>query len=154
MNTLPALGATAPALAGPTDDGTFDLSALLGHPVVVYFYPKDSTPACAQEARDFRDQAAAFAELGVSIVGVSKDPVKKHIRFRAAEQLPFPLLTDEAGLCEAWGVFGEKKMYGKTFLGIVRSTFLIDAEGRVRNVWSPVKVAGHVEAVLAAARAL
>jgi peroxiredoxin Q/BCP len=122
---------------------------------VVYFYPKDATPACTEEARAFRDLAADFDAAGARIIGISRDSLKAHGRFRAKECLPFPLLADESGAaCVDWGVWKLKKLYGREYLGIVRSTFLVGRDGRVAATWSNVKVAGHADAVLAALRAL
>jgi thioredoxin-dependent peroxiredoxin len=150
-----APGSPAPALRGPTDLAVFDLAALRGQKVVVYFYPKDLTPGCTIEARDFRDLAPDFQALGVVVVGVSRDSADRHARFRAKESLEFPLVADEDGsIVEAWGVWGEKKLYGRAFMGIVRSTFLVDAQGRIARVWDKVKVKGHAADVLAAARLL
>lgn len=148
---MPSPGDLAPPLAGPTDDGTFDLAAHRGRPVVVYFYPRDATPGCTLEAQDFRDRAADFAAAGATIVGVSRDSVKSHAKFRAKECLPFPLVADESGaITESWGVWQEKSMYGKVSMGIVRSTFVVGADGRVSHAWPKVSVKGHADAVLAA----
>ena len=122
-----------------------------GRPVVVFFYPRADTPGCTKEACAFRDLSAAFAAKGAAVLGVSGDTVKKQASFHAKYGLTYPLLADpERKILEAWGVYGEKKMYGKPVMGIVRSTFLFDADGRVSRRWSPVKVDGHVDAVLAA----
>jgi thioredoxin-dependent peroxiredoxin len=149
-------GRLAPALELPTDDGRqVSLADLKGSPVVVFFYPKADTPACTTEAKDFTALAADFAASGVTLVGVSKDSPKKLARFRAKHELGVILASDEAGdVCETWGVWGEKTLYGRTYMGIERATFLIDGEGVVRQVWRKVKTAGHAEAVLAAARTL
>jgi thioredoxin-dependent peroxiredoxin len=150
-----APGSPAPPLSGPTDQGAFDLGAHRGQPVVVYFYPKDMTPGCTTEARDFRDLSPQFQALGAVVVGVSRDPVERHARFREKECLPFPLVADDAGtIVEAWGVWAEKKLYGRAFMGIVRTTFLVDAQGRIARVWSKVRVKGHAAEVLAATRVL
>lgn len=155
MPSLPSVGAAAPTLAGPTDEGRFDLGEHRGHPVVVYFYPKDLTPGCTTEAQDFRDRIPHFEAEGAVVVGVSKDSAARHAKFRQKESLPFALLSDADGVvCEDWGVWAEKKLYGKVFDGIVRSTFLIDGDGKVARSWSPVKVKGHVDEVLGALRAL
>lgn len=149
------IGAEAPTLTGETQSGPFGLAALRGRPVVVYFYPKDATTGCTTEARDFRDAAPAFQALGVTIVGVSRDTVRSHARFAEKECLPFPLVSDADGaITERWGVWREKKLYGKVNLGIVRSTFLVGPDGRLAAVWDPARVNGHVAAVLEAARAL
>lgn len=149
------LGAQAPALRGQTQHGELDLAQLRGHLVVVYFYPKDATTGCTVEARDFRDALPTLAAIGVSVVGVSRDPVRSHARFAEKECLPFPLVSDADGaITEAWGVWREKTLYGRTSLGIVRSTFLVDAEGRIARVWDKVKVKDHVAEVVTAATAL
>lgn len=149
-------GDRAPDFALPCDGGAkLALSALKGKNVALYFYPKDDTPGCTQESKDFRDAAAAFESLNTVIVGISRDPVKSHEKFKEKYCLPFPLASDEDGAtCEAYGVWVEKSMYGKTYMGIERSTFLIDSAGILRHAWRKVKVDGHVEAVLAAARGL
>ena len=148
-------GQPAPALDLPTDDGGRVSLASLGGPTVVFFYPKADTPACTTEAKDFTALAAEFVRLGVTVIGVSKDAPKKLARFRAKHELGVILASDEAGgACETWGVWREKSLYGRTYMGIERATFLIDAEGRVRQSWRKVKTAGHAEAVLDAARTL
>lgn len=149
-------GQSAPTLNLPTDNGgQVSLAALKSKPAVVYFYPKDDTTGCTREALDFTALAADFAALGVPVIGVSKDTVKKHDRFKAKHDLNLILASDEDGTaCEAWGVWVQKKLYGREYMGIERATFLIDAEGKVAHVWRNVKVAGHAEAVLDAARAL
>ena len=122
---------------------------------MLYFYPKDDTSGCTREAQDFAAAYPAFQAAGVEVVGVSKDSVASHDRFKAKHGLPFPLASDEAGaVVEAYGAWVEKSMYGRSYMGIDRSTFLIDGQGRVREVWRKVKVPGHVEAVLAAAKDL
>lgn len=151
----PRIGATAPPVLGLGLAGPVDSAALKGRPFVLYFYPKDSTPGCTTEAQDFRDQAEAFAALGVHIIGVSRDSLKSHGRFRDKESLPFELIADEDGaLCGAWGVWQEKKQYGRSYMGIVRSTFLVNAAGVVVQAWTGVRVKGHVDGVLEAARSL
>lgn len=149
-------GAAAPDFDLPTNGGgRFSLSAQSGKPVVLYFYPKDLTSGCTKEAEAFRDHHADFQALGAVIVGASKDPVKKHDQFVEKHGLPFPLVSDEDGsLCEAYGVWKEKSMYGRKYMGIERSTFLIAADGTVARIWRKVKVAGHAEEVLAAVKAL
>ncbi|RDI48577.1 thioredoxin-dependent thiol peroxidase [Aquicella lusitana] len=125
------------------------LSHLRGKKVVLFFYPKDNTPGCTREACDFRDQFAAFTKQGVEVFGISKDSAKAHTKFKEKYGLPFPLLVDaNADVCEAYGVINKKSMFGKTFLGIQRSTFLIDEQGAIRGIWRKVKVPGHVEQVL------
>ena len=120
-----------------------------GRPVVVFFYPKASTPGCTTEACGFRDMRGLFEQAGAAVVGVSADSVKRQAAFSDKYDLNMPLLSDpEHVVLEPWGVWGEKKLYGRTSMGIIRSTFLFDAEGRVAHVWSPVRVKGHVEKVL------
>ena len=145
-------GSRALAFDMPADGGA---RATLSGPTVLYFYPKADTPGCTNEAKDFTEHADAFAAAGVMVIGVSKDPVKKLDRFKAKYDLKVTLASDEeTGITEAYGVWVEKSMYGKTYMGIERATFLIDKTGTIRNVWRPVSVTGHVEAVLAAAKAL
>lgn len=146
-----APGDTAPPLSGPTDEGSFDLSEHRGKHVVVYFYPKDMTKGCTVQAQGFRDHLAAFSAAGAIVVGVSRDSPKRHAKFRAKESLSFPLVSDEDGtITEAWRVWREKKLYGKTYMGIVRSTFVVGPDGRISHAWDKVRVKGHVEAVLEA----
>ena len=151
-----AEGHPAPALDLPTDNGgRVSLSALKGKPAVVYFYPKDDTTGCTREAQDFNALTPDFAALGVPVIGVSRDTVKKHDRFKAKYDLAVVLASDEDGAaCEAWGVWVQKKLYGREYMGIERATFLIDADGRVVRAWRNVKVADLAAAVLEAARSL
>ena len=146
----------APDFTLPRDgEGEVTLSALIGGPVVLFFYPKDNTPGCTTEAIDFTARIAEFDVLNCTVLGISKDSVKKHDNFRAKHDLGVALLSDaDSDVCEKYGVWQEKKMYGKTFMGIERSTFLIDADGRVAAMWRKVKVDGHVAEVLEAAKAL
>jgi len=141
-------------------DGAFDLidgtvahiSDFRGAPLVLYFYPKDDTPGCTREAQDFSALGADFAKAGVKIVGISKDSVASHAKFTTKYSLGVTLGADTDGsLCEAFGVWVEKSMYGKKYMGIERATFLIAADGSIRHIWRKVKVPGHAEAVLAAA---
>ena len=154
--STPAAGDTAPAISLPGDDGqTHDLAAMKGQKVVVYFYPKDDTPGCTKEAVGFTEKAADFDAAGTVVWGISKDTVAKHGKFRAKHDLGIPLLSDAEGdVCERYGVWVEKSMYGKTYMGIDRSTFLIDADGKIARAWNKVKVPGHVDEVLEAARDL
>ncbi|TAK79081.1 MAG: thioredoxin-dependent thiol peroxidase [Gammaproteobacteria bacterium] len=125
------------------------LSKLRGKKIVLYFYPKDDTPGCTKEACDFRDQFPTFQQQHVEILGISKDSPKTHTKFREKYSLPFSLLVDsQAEVCLAYGVMNKKSMFGKTFLAIQRSTFLIDEQGILRAIWRGVKVPGHVEQVL------
>ena len=150
------VGDPAPAFNLPTDGGgTLSSAALAGKPYVLYFYPKDNTTACTAQACDFRDNFARVVAAGATVLGVSKDSVKSHDNFKKKYSLPFPLLVDEAGtLHAAAGTWGPKKLYGRAYDGTIRSTFLVDGAGVVRAVWSPVKVKGHVDEVLAAIAAL
>lgn len=149
-------GDKAPAFSMPTDGGgKIALKDLKGRPVVVYFYPKDSTPGCTTEACDFRDLTPDFSKVDAEIIGVSKDSVKQHDNFKAKHALPFLLASDEdSDVCERYGVWVEKNMYGRKFMGIERATFLIDARGVVRKIWRKVKVKGHAEEVLEAVKEL
>lgn len=149
-------GDEAPDFTLPTDGGgELSLSSLKGRKVVLYFYPKDDTSGCTKEAIGFRDALADFEKAGVAVIGVSKDSAAKHDRFKAKYDLNFPLVADEqCTACEAWGVWVEKSMYGRKYMGIERSTFLIGADGKIARAWRKVKVTGHVEEVLEAAKAL
>jgi thioredoxin-dependent peroxiredoxin len=139
----------------PATGGEFKLSAQKGHPVVLYFYPKDNTPGCTIEGTQFRDLHKQFAKLGAVVVGVSRDSLKSHENFKAKMDFPFELLSDaDEALCAQFGVIKMKNMYGKQVRGIERSTFLIDGTGRLVQEWRKVKIPGHAEAVLAAVKAL
>lgn len=153
---MPDTGDIAPDFTLPRDGGgTVTLSALRPGKVVVYFYPKDDTPGCTTEAIDFTARKDAFAAAGVTVIGISKDSPASHDKFCRKHGLGIVLASDEgATTCEDYGVWGEKSMYGKTFWGVERSTFLIGGDGRIARVWRKVKVPGHAEAVLEAARAL
>ena len=150
------VGDKAPDFSMATDGGgTVTLTGLKGKKVVLYFYPKDDTPGCTKEACAFRDAMPDFSGIDAEIIGVSKDPVSKHDKFKAKHNLPFTLASDEkSDVCERFGVWVEKNMYGKKYMGIERATFLIDGDGVVQNVWRKVKVPGHAQAVLEAVRAL
>ncbi len=149
-------GNAAPDFTLPADGGrTVSLSDFQGRAVVLYFYPKDMTPGCTTEAVDFRDLAPEFEESGAAVIGVSKDSVKRHDSFKAKHDLKFDLLSDTDGeVCEAYGVWVLKKLYGREYMGIERATFLIDETGTVRRVWRKVKVKGHAAEVLDSAREL
>lgn len=149
------VGHTAPDFTLPRDGGqTVTLSALRPGKVVLYFYPKDATPGCTLEAQDFSALSAEFAAAGTTVIGISKDSVASHDKFCKKHALAVILASDEAGqTCEDYGVWKEKSMYGKTYMGIERTTVLIDGQGRVAQVWPKVSVKGHAEAVLAAAKA-
>ncbi|MGB0800025.1 MAG: thioredoxin-dependent thiol peroxidase [Planktomarina sp.] len=150
------IGDKAPDFTQPgSGDGTITLSDYAGSNVVVYFYPKDDTPGCTTEALDFTAQLAAFAASNTHIIGISKDTAAKHDKFIAKHDLGIALASDADGtVCEDYGTWVEKKMYGKTFMGIERATFLIDASGHISQIWRKVKVKGHVDAVLGAAQEL
>lgn len=125
------------------------LSSLKGKKVVLYFYPKDDTPGCTKEACAFRDSHQVFSNKNTIIIGISKDPVSKHEKFIQKYDLPFSLVSDEEGkVCESYGVWVEKNMYGRKYMGIDRATFLIDADGVVQEIWRKVKVTGHIEKVI------
>ena len=144
------VGDTIPDFDLPTNgNGTLSRKDLKGKTAIIYFYPKDMTPGCTTEAQEFRDHIKAFEKAGATIVGVSKDSVKRHDNFVAKQELPFQLVSDEEGtLCEDFGVWIEKSMYGKKFMGIQRSTFIVDGKGKIIHAWPKVKVKGHVEEVL------
>jgi peroxiredoxin Q/BCP len=146
------IGDKAPAFKAESDSGEkISLASFKGKPVVLYFYPKDDTPGCTTEACDFTSQLPAFEKLGVTVLGVSKDSIESHQKFKNKYKIKFALLSDEDGkICEAYGTWVEKSMYGKKYMGIDRSTFLISADGKIKSIWRKVKVPGHVEAVLEA----
>ena len=150
------IGKAAPAFHLPaTGDKKIRLSSLKGSKVVLYFYPRDATPGCTTESQNFRDAYKAFAKANTVILGISQDPMKSHEKFHEKQTLNFDLLSDESGdVCTKYEVLKMKKMYGKEFEGIERSTFLIDEKGVLRAEWRKVKVPGHVDEVLAAAKAL
>jgi peroxiredoxin Q/BCP len=152
----PEVGQIAPEFTLPSGpDDTLSLSSLRGRPVVLYFYPRDDTSGCTLEAKDFTALAAEFRAAGARVLGVSKDSVKSHEKFSAKHALDVTLLSDEAGsVCEDYGVWREKSMYGRKFMGIERATFLIDADGRIARTWPKVTVKGHAQEVLEAVRAL
>ena len=144
------IGDQAPDFSLPANgDKTVSLSDYKGQKLVVYFYPKDDTPGCTKEACGFKDALEEFSGTGLNVVGVSKDSVTKHDKFVEKYSLNFPLISDENGtMCEDYGVWKEKSMYGKTYMGIERSTFLIDEDSKIAHIWPKVKVPGHVEEVL------
>ena len=138
-----------------TGEQTVRLKDLRGKNVVIYFYPKDSTPGCTTEGQDFRDRHAKFKRANTVIFGASRDSLKSHENFKAKQSFPFELISDpDEKLCRQFDVIKEKKLYGKTFMGIERSTFLIDKDGKLRGEWRKVKVKGHADEVLDAAKAL
>ena len=153
---VPAIGAKAPAFTLPRDGGgSVSLADFKGRKLVLYFYPKADTPGCTKEAIAFNGLKRAFAKAGAEILGVSADPVKAQDKFRDKYDLAIPLASDESKkMLTAYGVWGEKSMYGRKFFGVHRTTILIAPDGRVAQVWENVKVAGHADAVLAAAQAL
>ena len=150
------VGTSLPDFSIPTDDGgTLTPASLLGRTTVLYFYPKDDTSGCTSEAKAFRDALPEFAQAGVAVVGVSIDPIASHIKFRAKHGLTFPLASDtDKALATALGLWAEKSMYGRKYMGMERTTLLIDGQGVIRRVWRKVKVAGHIAEVLQAARDL
>jgi len=152
----PDVGDKAPNFSMPTSGGgDVSLQALAGRPFVLYFYPKDDTSGCTKEACGFRDALPDFSALNVDVIGVSKDTVAKHDKFTAKYDLNFHLASDEDGaVCEAFDVWKEKRLYGRTYMGIERSTFLIDGSGIIRQAWRKVRVPNHVDAVLAAVKEL
>jgi len=153
VSSLPYL---APTVELPRDGGeTLNIADLRPNKVVLFFYPKDNTPGCTKEAIGFTEAAEEFAKLGVTLVGVSKDSVKSHEKFIEKQNLNVILLSDENGtVCEDFGVWAEKSMYGKTYMGIQRASFIIDSDGKIAALWPKVKVAGHAADVLERLKAL
>jgi peroxiredoxin Q/BCP len=151
-----AAGAAAPAFQLPRDgSGTVSLADFTGKKLVIYFYPRADTPGCTREAQAFSKLEPAFAAAGTAVIGVSADPVAAQDAFRKKYDLSIPLASDETHeMLDAYGVWGKKSMYGRSFMGIARTTFLIGKDGRIARVWPKVKVDGHAEEVLAAAKAL
>lgn len=150
-----SVGDRAPDFDLETDTGRVSLSGLKGKTVVLYFYPKDDTPGCTTEAIDFSAASDDFVKAGAVVVGVSKDTAKKHGKFRAKHDLKVELGADpEGGMVESYGVWIEKTLYGRQYMGIDRATFVIDGEGVIRHIWRKVKVSGHAAQVLEAVRAL
>lgn len=149
-------GDKAPAFRLATDDGaSVSRASLKGLPYLVYFYPKDDTSGCTREAIDFSAAAKAFDKLGILVLGVSKDSLESHRKFRAKHKLKIALGSDpDIAMAEAWGVWIEKSLYGRKYMGLERATFLVDDKGVIRHAWHKVKVPGHVDAVLAAAKTL
>lgn len=153
---MPEISHTAPDFTLPvTGGGDITLSALQGRPVVLFFYPRDDTPGCTKESIGFSEHLAAFDAAGAKVFGLSRDTIAKHDKFAAKHDLTVPLLSDVEGeVTESYGVWVEKNMYGKKSMGIERATYLIDAQGNIAQIWRKVKVAGHVQEVLDAVRAL
>jgi thioredoxin-dependent peroxiredoxin len=151
-----ATGDRAPSFRIKTDDGrTLSSSSLKGAPYVLYFYPKDNTSGCTKEAVGFSDNLKAFDKLGVPVIGVSKDSLDSHAKFRKNHKLKIVLGSDpETDMAQAWGVWGEKTLYGRKYMGMERATFLVNAKGVIVQAWRKVKVPGHVDAVLEAAKSL
>ena len=157
MSTFPDVGDAMPDIEMETPDGgVVKASDFAGQKLVVFFYPKDNTPGCTTEAKDFTALKGDFDQAGVALLGVSKDSAKKHQNFIIKHDLTTPLATDaeENGLSDALGIWTEKKMYGKTYMGMVRTTYLVGTDGKIAQVWNKVKVKGHAEEVLSAAKAL
>ena len=157
MSDFPGVGDEMPDIAmETTNGGQVKPSDFKGRKLVIFFYPKDNTPGCTTEAKDFTALKDEFDKASVELLGVSKDPPKKHLNFIAKHDLKTPLATDaeDSGLSDALGVWTEKKMYGKTYMGMVRTTYLVGEDGKIAQVWNKVKVKGHAEEVLAAAKAL
>jgi thioredoxin-dependent peroxiredoxin len=150
------IGDSAPQFTLSTNGGgQFSLVDAAGKYLILYFYPKDDTPGCTKEAVEFSEESAAFEAQNAMVVGVSRDTVKKHDKFISKYDLRIPLISDEEGsLCETFGTWVEKRMYGKTYMGIERATFLISPEGQLLQMWRKVKVPGHVEEVLAQLKSL
>jgi thioredoxin-dependent peroxiredoxin len=153
MNTL-SIGDMAPDFILPDDKGeTVCLNDLRGNIVVLYFYPKDDTPGCTKESRDFSDKYTSFKKYNAVVLGVSRDTIEKHEDFKNKYQLPFQLISDEDSIsATAYGVLVEKNMFGKKYMGIERSTFLIGRDGRIKKIWRKVSVAGHIAEVLDAVK--
>jgi peroxiredoxin Q/BCP len=148
-------GDKAPAITVATTDGSSVNLASPGGPLVLYFYPKDDTSGCTREAQDFTALAGEFSKAGVKVVGVSRDPVKSHEKFIGKYELKVPLVSDEDGrISDAFGTWVQKSMYGRKYMGMERATYLIGADGRVLRAWRKVKVPGHAQEVLEAARAV
>lgn len=156
MSASPAAGQKAPAFNLPTDGGgDVSLKDLAGKNVVLYFYPKDDTSGCTKEAIGFSESLKKFEKLGVTVLGISKDSLESHAKFRKKHKLKITLGSDpETKMANDWGVWGEKTLYGRKYMGMERATFLVDAKGVIKHAWRKVKVPGHVEAVLQAAEAL
>ncbi len=154
QSNQPDEGDMAPDFELPvTEKGVMSLSSLKGKPVVLFFYPKDDTSGCTKEAVEFTAALPEFEKIGVAVLGISPDPLKKHDKFVEKHSLGMPLISDEEKTAlNAYGVWVEKSMYGKKYMGVERSTFLIDADGKIAKAWRKVKVPGHVDEVLAAAR--
>ncbi len=149
--SIPTEGSTAPDIDLPTDGGgQISLKSLRGEKVLVYFYPKDDTSGCTKESCSLSENIKSFEKIGCKIIGISKDSVKSHDKFKAKYDLQFPLASDQEGdVCERYGVWVQKSMYGRKYMGIERTTFLIDETGKIQKVWNKVKVDGHTDEILA-----
>ena len=149
-------GDKAPSFKTKTDDGgTVSPASLKGAPYVLYFYPKDDTSGCTKEAIGFSEKLKSFEKLGIAVIGVSRDSLESHAKFRKKHKLKIALGSDpETDMAQAWGVWGEKTLYGRKYMGMERATFLVNAKGVIAEAWHKVKVPGHVEAVLEAAKSL
>ena len=156
LKSPPAVGKIAPDFTLPTDDGSpLTLKSLRGRPVVLYFYPKDDTSSCTVEACEFRDAFPHFDSANAVILGVSPDPIKSHVKFKTKYDLPFTLLSDtDKKVVTRYDVWKEKSMYGRKYMGVIRTTFVIDAKGKIRKIFANVKSAGHAAEVMAAIQAL
>jgi len=153
--TTPAIGKTAPAFKLPATGGEFSLKSARGENVVLYFYPRDDTPGCTLEGQDFSKLHSQFRKANTVVIGISFDTLASHEKFKKKMKFPFELASDEdQTVCKAYDVIHEKSMYGRKFMGLVRSTFLIDAQGKLVREWRKVKVTGHAAEVLEAAREL
>lgn len=157
MSERPDIGDAIPDIALEAPDGsTVKPSDFAGRKLVLFFYPKDDTPGCTTENKDFSSLLPQFADAGIGVLGISKDPPRKHVRFAEKHALAVPLASDPEtnGLADALGIWVEKNMYGRTYMGMERTTYLVGADGRIARVWRKVKVKGHAEEVLEAAKAL
>ena len=156
LNSPPAVGTIAPDFTLPTDDGsTLTLTSLRGRVVVLYFYPKDDTSSCTIEACEFRDAFPDFDSANAVILGVSPDPIKSHVKFKTKYDLPFTLLADtDKEVVTRYDVWKEKSMYGRKYMGVMRTTFVIDAKGKIQKIFTDVKSTGHAAEVMAAIQAL
>ncbi len=156
MSDALAVGDKAPDFSLPDDGGSLvSFQDFTGHPLVIYFYPKDDTSGCTKEAQDFSEKIAAFREAGAAVLGVSPDSAASHAKFKTKHEIALPLLSDESkAMLEAYGVWAEKSMYGRKYMGVERTTFLVKGDGLIAAIWPKVKVPGHVDAVLKAVEAL
>lgn len=149
---MPKVGDNAPDITLPSDGGgSVSLKDYVGQKIIVYFYPKDDTPGCTAESCSLSENIASLNKLNCAVIGISKDSVKKHDKFKAKYNLQFPLASDEGNnVCERYGVWAEKKFMGRTYMGILRTTFLIDEKGVIEKIWENVKVDGHTDDIIAA----